>query len=96
MADASVSLHDYFERVLAEMEKRYQQRFESQERAVQEYKATSETRLGTMNEFRGTISDAQAKYITRSEAVAMVMAGCALTAVVLAAATFLFTFFLHR
>jgi len=89
VTEEQVSLRDYFERNLEQMDRRYQQRFESQERAVQEYKSASDVRLGGMNEFRSALADAQAKYITRSEAMAMVLAACAVTGAIIELANFL-------
>jgi hypothetical protein len=87
-----VTVRTFFERILAEMDRRYQQRFESSETALQEAKASIEKRLDGMNEFRGALSDATGKFITRSEALAMVLAACTITGTIVAVVSF----FMHR
>jgi hypothetical protein len=67
-----VSLRDYIDRVMVERDIRYQQRFESQEKALEEAKRSSEKRLDGMNEFRGSLNDAQKTYITRTEAMSII------------------------
>jgi hypothetical protein len=84
----AVSLRRYFERVLKEMDRRYQQRFESQERALKESKTTTDTRLSGMNEFRLALSDSAGKYVTRKECVAFVVAACAVTGVLIEIASY--------
>lgn len=77
-----------FERLLVEVDRRYQQRFESQERALEQARIASEKRLDGMNEFRQALTDASSKYITRQEAYAMIIAACAVTGALVEAANF--------
>jgi hypothetical protein len=67
-----VPLRKYIDRIMAERDLRYQQRFESQEKALEEAKRASEKRLDGMNEFRGSLTDAQKTYITRVEAMSVI------------------------
>jgi hypothetical protein len=67
-----VSLRDYFDRIMTERDLRYQQRFDSQEKALEKAMRSSESRLDGMNEFRESLSDAQKTYITRTEAMAVI------------------------
>ena len=87
-----VPLKDYFERVVTDMDRRLQQRFESQENALREQKTSTEKRLEGMNEFRAALSDQAGKYITKSEALALVLAGCAITGSIIG----IINFFMHR
>jgi hypothetical protein len=68
MREPSLSLRDHLQALMAEMDKRYQQRFDDQTRAIDAAFAASkeavtkaevatESRLQSMNEFRGTIED---------------------------------------
>jgi hypothetical protein len=72
----------------ADADRRYQQRFESQERALEQARLASEKRLDGMNEFRQALTDASSKYITRQEAYAMIIAACAITGTLVEAANF--------
>jgi hypothetical protein len=83
-----VPILEYVLAVMNERDLRYQQRFDAQEEAIREYKSSSEKRLEGMNEFRGTVSDVIGKCITRSEAMALVMAGCAVTGAVIGVISF--------
>ena len=83
------TLKKYFERILAEMDRRYQQRFESQERALSEQKQSTESRLQEMNEFRSALADSSAKYITRGECLALILAACAISGAIIEAVNFL-------
>jgi hypothetical protein len=86
--DSRVTLRMFVERILAETDRRYQQRFESQERALEQARMASEKRLDGMNEFRSALTDASSKYITRSEAYAMILAACAITGALVEVANF--------
>ena len=83
-----VPIRDYFDMRIDEMDKRNQQRFEAQESAIAEYKGSSEKRLESMNEFRGTVSDVIGKCITRQEAIAMTLAACAITGAIMGIVSF--------
>jgi len=80
---APVTLREHIDAVLKQMDLRYQQRFEAQERAISEARAAAEKRLDGMNEFRGTIQDVIGRCITRQEAIAMILAACAVTGAIL-------------
>jgi hypothetical protein len=85
------------EHVLAlmdERDKRYEQRFLQQEtavtaalnsskEAVAKAERATEKRFESVNEFRGALSDAQKNYITRSEAIALVVVVCAVIEVII-------------
>lgn len=58
------TLKEHYDSLQSERELRYQQRFESQERALEEAKRSSERRLDGMNEFRGALTDAQKTFVT--------------------------------
>lgn len=84
-----VSDRKFFGRILAEMDRRYQQRFESQERALEETRRATEKRFDGVNEFRGAMSDASGKYITRGECLALILAACAISGAIIEAVNFL-------
>ena len=83
--DTLKALHDT---TFRENDKRYEQRFQSQERALIEARLANEKRLDGMNEFRQALTDASGKYITRTEALAMVLAACTITGTIVAVVTF--------
>ena len=87
-----VPLREHVDAVLAQMDLRYQQRFDAQERAISEARAAAEKRLDGMNEFRGTVQDVIGRCITRQEAVAMILAACAISSAIVGVVNF----FLHR
>jgi CHASE3 domain sensor protein len=74
-----IPLREHIDALMEQRDLRYQQRFEAQERAISEARAAAEKRLDGMNEFRGTIQDVIGRYITRQEAIAMILAACAVT-----------------
>jgi hypothetical protein len=76
------SLHEHYEVVLREMDKRYQQHFDSQEkatltaldashRALSESKDAAEKRFVLLNELRSVVVERDATFITRAEADAI-------------------------
>lgn len=76
---ADVSLKEYFERILAEKDAAYAQRFEAQEKAiqaaltaqkeaVQKAETAAEKRFDSVNEFRAQLSDQAATFMPRREA----------------------------
>jgi hypothetical protein len=78
-----VSLRDHLESMMEERDKRYDQRFEDSKEAISAALAASkeavvkaelatEKRFDAVNEFRGALSDAQSRYITKSEAIALI------------------------
>jgi homoserine kinase len=82
MPDDGVPLREHFEAVLAERDIRYQQRFEAQtkaidaalssaEKAVTKAETATERRFEGVNEFRQTLSDQAATFISRVEYAAL-------------------------
>ena len=72
------TLHSHVVRLLQESDKRYEQRFQAQEksvkdalasadRAVNKAETASEKRLDSVNEFRKTLSDQTGTFLTRAE-----------------------------
>lgn len=81
----SVSLREHFEAILSEMDRRYEQRFDAQEKAnttaltaaekaVLKAEVAAEARFASVNEFRGTLSDQTATLMPRVEAEARMQA----------------------
>ena len=77
-SETSISLKAHFEAILAEIEKRNVQRFESQslataaalaaaDRAVTKAETSAEKRFEAVNEFRNTLGDQQRTLMPRSE-----------------------------
>jgi hypothetical protein len=66
--DDKVSVCQYLERIIKENDRRYEERFQAQEKAVTVGITALEDRLRGMNEFRGTLEDQARKFIPRSEA----------------------------
>jgi hypothetical protein len=73
-----VSLKEYFEALLADRDLRYQQRFDAQSKAIQDAltaaekavvkaEVATEKRFEGVNEFRQTLSDQAANFISRKE-----------------------------
>lgn len=50
-----------------EMDKRYQQRFEAQEKAIAKSEAAYDKRFESVNEFRGQLSDQVSTFLSRNE-----------------------------
>lgn len=74
-----INLKDYFETMIAEADKRYQQRFDAQskaisdalqaaEKAVSKAEVATEKRFESVNEFRKTLSDQTITLMPRAEA----------------------------
>jgi hypothetical protein len=79
MTEESISLKEHIERILGEMDKRYEQRFAASqkassdalaatEKAIDKQDAASEKRFASVNEFRATLSDQAAQLLPRAEA----------------------------
>lgn len=62
-----VTLRDYLERRLDDLDVRYEGRFKSAERAVQKAEDTINSRLAEMNEFREAMKDQAATMARRSD-----------------------------
>ena len=60
--------------ILAEQDKRYQQRFDAAEKAAYETKIASEKRFDSVNEFRAVLADQQRLLMPRSEVEVIVRA----------------------
>ena len=71
------TLKEHYDSIFEEKDLRYEQRF-----------LASEKRLDGMNEFREALSDAAKTYITRSEAIAIVLLCCSVTGTIVAVITF--------
>jgi hypothetical protein len=80
MPDEAISLREYIEAVLAERQRAIDAAFAAQksaidaaltaaERAVAKAETANEKRFESVNEFRATLKDQQASFITRSEAM---------------------------
>lgn len=63
----SISLKEYFDSQILEKEKRYEQRFLSQQDAVLKAEAATEKRFESVNEFRDTLKDQQITFATKTE-----------------------------
>jgi hypothetical protein len=67
----SVSIKEYFNDLLGERDKRFDQRFDQQDRAVTKAEVATEKRFEGVNEFRKTLADQQRTFIPRQEAESM-------------------------
>jgi hypothetical protein len=65
--DKSVSLREYFERILVERDNVLEQRYRDQQTAIQTALTAMDKRLDGMNEFRATLQDQSAKQLTKAE-----------------------------
>lgn len=61
------TLHEHLVALAAESDRRHEQRFIGQERALALAVAGVNERLGGMNEFRAALSDQAATFVTRAE-----------------------------
>ena len=61
------ALREYFERILKESDRRYEQRFEDQKEAIVKAEEATERRFEGVNEFRQTLSDQAATFVSRTE-----------------------------
>lgn len=66
-AEASISLKEYFDSVIQEKEKRYEQRFVAQQEAVLKAEASTDKRFESVNEFRDTLKNQQDTFATKAE-----------------------------
>ena len=62
-----IALRDYFERLLGEADRRYEQRFAASEQAVSKAERSMANRLDGMNEFRDALKDQASRMATREE-----------------------------
>lgn len=58
---------ELIERLRLEAEKRYEQRFQSQEKAIDKSDTATEKRFEGVNEFRQALADQTSKFLTRDE-----------------------------
>jgi len=107
MAEETVSLRSHFEAllaalkewardILAERDKRYEQRFTDLEQATQKKAESLDKRFDGVNELRAAMSDAASKYITRNEALALIVAVSTIVGVGVTIVQFVVNFFLHK
>lgn len=62
------SLHSHLKELMNERDRRYEQRFAAQEKAVATANQANEKRLDSVNEFRAQMADLQATFMPRVEA----------------------------
>jgi len=62
-----VPLKEFIERIIKEMDERYEQRHNSAQKAIDEAKAESQAKFANTNEWRSMVSDAQANFVTKAE-----------------------------
>jgi hypothetical protein len=62
-----VSQREYFERILAERDKKFDERFQFQRDAVSTALASMDKRLDGMNEFRASLQDQTKNQVSKSE-----------------------------
>ena len=70
------TLKEHVLKLIDERDARYEQRFKASQKAIDESTAATEKRFASVNEFRGAMEDASKKYITRAEAIAVVLTIC--------------------
>lgn len=63
-----MTLKDYFERIIKEHDRLYDERFESQTEALTRTGTAIDRRFESVNEFRGQLSDQARTFMTRDEA----------------------------
>jgi hypothetical protein len=61
------TVKDHVLAVMDERDKRYEQRFQASQKAIDEAKAESQKKFEGTNEWRGMVSDAQKNFVTRKE-----------------------------
>ena len=64
---SQVSQRDYFDRILVERDKKFDERFEFQKDAVASALASMDKRLDGMNEFRASLQDQTRNQVSKSE-----------------------------
>jgi hypothetical protein len=62
-----VKLREYLEVLIGNLEKRMDERYEAQERAITVAREAAEKRLDKMNEFRETLRDQSKTFVTKSD-----------------------------
>jgi hypothetical protein len=67
MNGVSVALKEYFERILSEREKQYDERFSSQQTQMETATKVINAKLEGMNEWRQQSKEREAHFITRDE-----------------------------
>ena len=67
MSKEKISLREHIEALLDERDKRYEERFEAMQVAVQKAEAATEKRFESVNEFRSQLSDQSRTFMPRSE-----------------------------
>lgn len=60
------TLKSYVERILAERDRRYEQRFQASEVSVTKAEAATEKRFESVNEFRAQLKDQQLDFVSRT------------------------------
>ena len=88
------TLKEYFERVFQEHERRYTQRFEASQRAIETALESMNKRLDGMNEFRQALKDREEVFLTRSDALALCLIICTVFGLLLEILNF--AFFAHK
>ena len=97
--EEKISMKEHILGLLLERDKRYEQRFQERDlrydqrfRETEEAKRvlvqTTEKRFDGVNEFRAAMSDQQKNYITRSEALALVVAVSTVTGAIVGALSY--------
>ena len=87
---------DWVKSIFEERDKKYDQRFRGIEEATQKKAESLEKRFEGVNEFRGAMNDAASKYITRSEAMAMIVAISTVIAAIVGIAEFFLNLYFHK
>jgi hypothetical protein len=77
------TVKDHVIALMDERDKRYEQRFQSSQKAIDEAKAETQKRFENTNEWRGMVADTQKTYVTRSEVFALVGAAAAIIGIVI-------------
>lgn len=63
------TLRAMFEARIAEMDRRYEQRFAAQEEAIHKSETATERRFESVNEFRAQLADQASRFMPRSESL---------------------------
>ena len=80
--------------IMDERDRRYTQRHESSQKAIELAMESMNKRLDGMNEFRGTLKDQQSMFLTRSDALALCLIVCTVFGLLLEILNF--AFFTHK
>lgn len=68
------TLSAHLEAMMREADRRYEQRFDAQEKAVAKAETAAEKRLDSVNEFRAQLSDQAQTFMPRNEAAILIRA----------------------